>query len=470
MPPTRVPQAQPPETIVAALEAFLLDYPAAVLYEDGKALFDMRVSKYALSAEQDRCTIHLWSDQRNLVRRIVAAELRGKSLRLSVLKFGQTKATLLEVAGDRDRRTPSTREQTRTRYLKVLERSLLRAFPDWSADSFRATMDLERSFGPAYARGLLVRGQKAWAVIAVNQDESAATIDGILTFGILWLALCRETATRRVIEGLKLIVPQGAATLTLARMAWLKGSPAAWELWELDQRTEELERRDPNDQGNLATHLLHAPNPERAQERFAEAVARVMALVPPAAQSVVAQRLRSGAELAFLLYGLEFARIRVRASSESFNRFEEITFGAGPNETLLTEQSEPALRELVARLCERRTAAGDRRDPLYRMQPERWLEGELRRDLTRLDPDLLTTPSTRRCPPSPVVTAACSTCSPSRPPDASPSSRSKPAKTPNSRFKASTTGSASAGTTPRTPTPRPASATSSATATSAAST
>ncbi len=392
MPPSREVPAQNPETITAALEAFLVEFPAAVVYEDGGALFDMREAKYALSAEHGRCTVHFWSEQRNLVRRVVGSELRGKSLRLSVLKFGQAKATLLEVAGDRDRRTPNSREQTRVRYVKVLERALTREFPEWTPDSFRTAMDLERSFGPAYARGLLVRGQKAWAVIGVNQDEAPATIDGVLTFGILWLQVCREAATRRVVEGLKVIVPRGTATLTLARMAWLKGSRDSWQLWELSQRTEEMERRDADDQGNISTRLVQAPHAERAKERFAAAAARVMAIVPESARPIVDQRLRSGSELAFLLHGLEFARIRVRASKESFNRVEEITFGAGPRETPLTEENAGALRDLVAKLCERRTASGNKRDVLYRLQPERWLEGELRRDPTRLDAQLAETP------------------------------------------------------------------------------
>ena len=80
----------------------------------------------------------------------------------------------LELAADKDRRTPSTRESTRVRYVKTLERMLLRTFPDWKADGFRTAMDLEKSFGPAYARGVLVRGTQAWAVIGVNPEESQA--------------------------------------------------------------------------------------------------------------------------------------------------------------------------------------------------------------------------------------------------------------------------------------------------------
>jgi hypothetical protein len=52
---------------------------------------------------------------------------------------------------------------------------------------------------------------------------------------------------------------------------------------------------------------------------------------------------------------------------------------------VLTEQNEAELRDLVARLFTRRTAGGDRRDPLYRMQPERWLESVLRKDVSLLD-------------------------------------------------------------------------------------
>ena len=367
------------------LETFLAEWPAAVVLEDGKALFDMRMAKFSLAAEHGRCTLHLWSEERNLVRRIVSTELRAKVLRLSVMKFGQAKPTLLEVAGDRDRRTPSTREQTRVRYVKVLERALGRVFPEWTADGFRTSMDLEKSFGPAYARGMLVQGQRAWAVIGVNEEETQATIDGVLTFGILWLQVCRDSSTRRTVQGLKVVVPRGMGTLTLSRMAWLSGDSSQWELWELDQRHEEMELRDAADQGNLTTHLVHAPNGERAKERFAVTTAKVMGLLPEAATSVVEQKLRSGSELAFLLHGLEFARVRVKASGESFNRVEEISFGAGASETPLTEETEAGLRELVKQLWERRHAQGDRRDVLYRMQPERWLEGELRREPTLID-------------------------------------------------------------------------------------
>jgi hypothetical protein len=395
MPPraTSADPAQPPtqttEQIAAALEQFLAEHARAVVLEDGKVLFDMREAKYRLATEHGRCTLHLWGEERNLVRRVSATTMRNGVLRLSTHRFGQTKPQTLELVADRDRRTPSTREATRVKYLRVLERVLLRNFPEFKPDAFRTAMDLEKSFGPAYARGSLVQGQKAWAVIAVNEEETQATVDGILTLGILWLQYCRESGDgRRLYQGLKLIVPRGMAILTLSRMAWLNPNAAQWELWELEQRTEELEQRDAADHGNLTTRLMHAPNEQAAAERFAESTAQVMALVPETMREVVERRIRNGTEIAFLLHGLEFARVRMGYAGNSFNSAQEITFGAGANETPLTEENQAELRELVARLFTRRFAGGDKRDPLYRMQPERWLESMLRRDVEPLDAHL----------------------------------------------------------------------------------
>ena len=157
--------SQTPQQVAEALETFLAEHPAAVLLEDGRPMFDMRSAKYTVGSEHGRCSLHMWDEERNLVRRVVDAAPRKASLRLSTLRFGQTKPQMLELVADKDRRTPSTRESTRLRYLRRLEKALLREFPDWSPEGFRTSMDLENSFGPAYARGVLVKGTLAWAVI-----------------------------------------------------------------------------------------------------------------------------------------------------------------------------------------------------------------------------------------------------------------------------------------------------------------
>jgi len=407
---------QRPAQIAQALEEFLAAHERAVVTEEGRVLFDMQRAKYSLAADAGRCVLQLWDEQQNIVRRVSAAVARGAgsaaTLRLTVHRFGQARPGSLDILADRDRRTPSSREAVRTKYLKTLERAVLRGgsarsagsedWGEWALDGLRAAMDLEKSFGPAYARGSLVHGQQAWALVGVNADETQATIDGVLTVGVLWLAWCRENAGgKRLYRGLRIVVPRGMGALTASRLAWMNPEAAQWELWELDERTEELTQRDAADHGNLMTRLLHAPDEAAARERFADTSSRAMVMVPESARGLVEQQVRSGAEMAFLLHGLEFARVRSGYAGQSFNRQLEITFGAGANETPLTEDNQEELRELVARLCDRRRSAAKKQssesaanakrsiaDPLYRMQPERWLESVLRRDVTLIDTHL----------------------------------------------------------------------------------
>jgi len=167
--------------------------------------------------------------------------------------------------------------------------------------------------------------------------------------------------------------------------------------------------------------MVQAPDEQAAAERFADAVRQVMQLVPAGEEQRVEQRLRSTAELAFLLHGMEFARARIAFAPNSFAQQMEVTVGVGASETPLTDENHAGLTDMVAELFARRRAVeparvfgsrgdGARRigapmtapaharmplrgrrgegvganDPLYRAAPERWLESMLRCDLAPL--------------------------------------------------------------------------------------
>ncbi|MEO6965009.1 MAG: hypothetical protein ABI076_03830 [Acidobacteriaceae bacterium] len=378
-------EAPPPEQLAAQLQAFLDDHSAAVLLENGRILFDLRLAHATVAAEHGQCVLHVWSEERNAIRHVVNITVRKTGLRLHVLRMGQTRPQTLELQ-PQQRRLPSQRESTRTRFIPLLERLLPHSFPDCKVEGLRTAMDLERSFGPSYARGMLVRGNSAWAVIAINGEESQALIDGTLTLGVLWLHHCREqSGGRRLVEGLRLILPRGKSAVTTARLAWMHPRAAQWELYELDEKTEELYQRECSDQGNCDSRLIHAPNLSAAEERFHSAIQRVQALLPPHAVTQMEVVFRSGSEVGLLWHGLEFARVRTSAAENNFARSEEILFGSGANATHLTEESAPQLRELVAQLIARRQPSGDKRDALYRQQPERWLESMLRRSPDAID-------------------------------------------------------------------------------------
>ncbi|MGD0860721.1 MAG: hypothetical protein ABR912_15580 [Terracidiphilus sp.] len=381
--------APSPQRLAQSIEEYLTDHPAAALLEDGRVLFDMRTAHYAVTEQHGRCLLQLWSDERNLMRTVVDLEERAQCLRLTTRRMGAAKPQTLEFAAANDRRTPTARDAARRSYQRMLERVLTRGFIGSKVDGLRSAMDLEHSFGPAYVRGRLLRGAAADAVIGVSEAESAATAAGILTLGILWLDHCRNRGDgRRHFGGLKVIVPAGAWRTTAERMAWLNHAAADFELFTLDERSEELAPVDFRDTGNLEFRLVHAFSAAAAIERCQAGVDRLLALVPSAARERVEVRAGSATEVGLLLHGLEFARVRCGFAASTFAREDQISFGAGANETPLTEDDEDLCRDLCKRLFLSRHADGTHTDPLFRLQPERWLEARLRGGIAELLPGL----------------------------------------------------------------------------------
>jgi hypothetical protein len=371
------------------IEEYLADHPAAALLEDGRVLFDMRSARYAVSESHGRCLLELWSEERNLIRTVVEVAERAQCLRLATRRMGAAKPQTLELVPTSDRRTPTAREAARRNYQRLLERVLTRSFIGSKVDGLRSAMDLEHSFGPAYVRGRLLRGTGAEAVIGVGEAESGAIVDGILTLGILWLDHCRQKGDgRRHFGGLKVVVPAGAWRTTAERMAWLNHAAADFQLFTLDERSEELAAVDFRDTGNLDARLVHTFSDAAAIERSQAGIDRLLALVPPASRHRVELRPRSATEVGLVLHGLEFARVRHGFAAHSFAREDEVTFGAGASETPLTEENEPLCRDLFERLFLSRHGGGTHTDPLFRMQPERWLEARLRSEIVELLPGL----------------------------------------------------------------------------------
>jgi len=375
--------------LAQTIEEYLTDHPTAAVLEDGRVLFDMRTARYAVTEQHGRCLLQLWSEERNVMRTVVEIAERAQCLRLMTRRMGAAKPTALEFAAANDRRTPTAREAARKNYQRLLERALTRRFIGSKVDGLRSAMDLEHSFGPAYVRGRMLKGTAAEAVIGVSEVESGAVVDGILTLGILWLDHCRQKGDgRRHFGGLKVIVPAGAWRTTAERMAWLNHGAAEFQLYTLDERSEELEQVDFRDTGNLDSRLVHAFNSQAAIERCQAGVNRLMELVPAAARERVEVRAGSASEVGLHLHGLEFARVRHGFAAGSFMHRDEVTFGAGANETPLTDETEGICRELLSRLFRSRRPDGAHTDPLYRMQPERWLEAELRAGIAELLPGL----------------------------------------------------------------------------------
>jgi hypothetical protein len=374
------------DLLARSLHDFLAASRGALVMEDGQVLFDLASAQYSISSDKGRCLLHLWSEERNLVREVVDLESKNGLLTLSVRRFAQARPVNLEICRDRDHRAPAVQKATRNRYARTLERILRRQMPDWQLDKSRlsTTMDLEQSFSPVYARGLLRKGRSAFAVLGVNQQETQSAVDASLTFGLLWLQACREReAGRCLVEGLRLYVPAKTSATLQIRLAHLNHRAAKFQLFEVEERDESLVPIDFSDRGNIHTRLMRCPDSALVRARFAPGIARVLALAPQAEVAVL-----TPSEIAFRLHGLEFARVRAANIPGTFQVKEETIFGPPGYDTRLTDETEPSFIEFVLTVVAARNVDGDRLDPLWRMYPERWLESLVFKDVAAIDPRL----------------------------------------------------------------------------------
>jgi hypothetical protein len=202
-----------------------------------------------------------------------------------------------------------------------------------------------------------------------------------LTFGILWLDLCRESSSGKfLVEGLVLFVPAGSSALVRERMANLNPAAAKWRLFEFDERHDSVVEVDCTDRGNIATRLVHATNETMALDRFDESITRIQTILQNCEVAVL-----SPAELAFRWRGLEFARARIGAEAVTFRSRQEIVFGVGAEERVLEDRNWPLFVQLLTALRSTRHPYGPRHDRLFRMHPERWLESLVRADVSVID-------------------------------------------------------------------------------------
>lgn len=369
------------EVLARDLRLFLAASPDAAVLEDGVLLFHLRHAKYSVSEEHGRCLLHIWSEERNTVRRVVEAELRGTILRLAVMKMGQSRPSRVEICSRNDRRPPQARQTERRLYRERLRKVLGREFADYTLTDLRIASDLEKSFGPVHARGLLQRGSSAWAVLGVNALESQGAVDAALTFGILWLDCCRQKSARTVVQGLKLILPRGTTDRTRERMMHLHHEAAKFELYDLGERDDGLRELDWHDCGNLQTRLVACIPAEVLADRLAEAIVQVRSVLSETEVIPL-----STTEAAFRCHGLTFARARWSVgAANDFRGAAEIVFGMGAEETVLGEHNRAQFVTLLHSIAEVRHSEGPRTHPYFRAASERWLESLISRDVSLLD-------------------------------------------------------------------------------------
>jgi hypothetical protein len=353
---------------------------SAEVREDGEWLAELGALRCELRSEGKNPLVHLWSDERNLTRRIVGVRENSQDrIVLEVQRFGRAKPGRLEfLRTDSPRSAPRiSREQFRVRFRRFLSER----FPDAIIDSLTASPDLEHSFSGLYVRGRMHEGTRAWALLAVAPGESAAAIEGALAFGVLWLDWARSHAGDRAIEGLRLFVPEGTSRFVRERSLGFS-SAARVEIFEFREPDSWMQRLDPADAGNLEGWLIPRSEIESACAAARETISRIHPLalhMPPAGNEIGTRLIPGTNEVALCFRGLEFGR---------WSR-DGIWFGLGDFREQLTPSNESALDRLMRKLDSHRSSLTTQTNHLlYRSAPERWLETLVLGDPTKLDAQL----------------------------------------------------------------------------------
>jgi hypothetical protein len=306
-----------------------------------------------------------------LTRRVLAITDHSENrLALAVERFGRAKPDRLEFIRREFER--DAHELSRQEFRDRLANVLAEQFPDETLESLTVSPDLEHSFSGNYARGVLRRGSAHVAVLAVPEGESADIAANSLTFALLWLTRVSQSRRRGAITGLRLILPKQDGRAVAHRIAALDPQLPV-ELYEQDPSLNALEKIDARQAVNLDSWLVPHRESEALLHRARPELGAIIAVAP---QAITLHPAAQTHEVWLRFRGLPFAR------------WEEgrIYFGLNDAHEELTAASRPALHGLLHDLeVHRHPLATDTRHALYRMQPERWLEGMVRDDVTRID-------------------------------------------------------------------------------------
>ncbi|MGH9358803.1 MAG: hypothetical protein ACRD1O_06480 [Terriglobia bacterium] len=367
------------EEIKAEIEAFLRSGGNPVAIEDGRELFDPASAEWRLTLEFGKLLLEAWQPGRSMVRRIEEVAYREpSSMGLFVRKPGSRVTTVLELrpSGQRGEAPQrKSRDAFRCELLAFLEQQ----YPDWRFDRVSSRSNREHSFSAWYARGMARRGRSAWAFIGLTASESLAASDAALAYGLNWFDTLRRTRTEFVISGLKLFLPSSAIEITAHRAAWLNPQAVNVQIFQWPGAPGRLEPVDLKDYGNVKTRLTPRKRPDLWLERHREFINRIFGDLLLCLDLVPAPR---GQGLSIRVQGIEVGRLEGQV-------IPRLSWGLEGGERVYKEGQSGALREFIRRVIEVRSAGSkEKADPLYRLQPERWLESILVRDVSRIDPAL----------------------------------------------------------------------------------
>jgi hypothetical protein len=361
------------EQLRASLENFLLSGTIEIR-EGGGRLTSSQPLSWEVRGSLERPLLHLWSDNCNLTRRVLSIAAKSDDrLALAVEQFGRSKPARMEIV--RLAYSRSARQLSREEFCAQLRRILAEQFPDETVEKLSIAADLEHSLSRIYVRGILRRGKLSVALLAVPEGETPDAIESSLTFALLWFDHSRQAAAGKNLTAIRLILPKGQAAALAHRVVTLHPH-LQLQLFELDSTSETLVPVEPREANNVSTWLV----PHREAQRLVD---RALATLEP---------IRSLAPDAIRIHpSPQYQEVLLRYLGVPFARWHDgrVFFGSDGIWEELDAHNESALRQLLVNFQNfRNSLASHLRHPLYRAQPERWMQVNILQDVSRIDPML----------------------------------------------------------------------------------
>jgi hypothetical protein len=259
------------EETLAAIERFLSSASRPVLIEAGEAEFPLDAGCFALETQGAFLYVSAWTADRQYRRRILdVRQQRPGRIDLSVARIGRTPGVATIFDSGYARNEHVRRRGYREKFREEFRLMLRRQFPEWRLAELSTAPDLEHSLSPAYPRGALRRGASGMA--AIGAASEASNVDGVLTFGLIWLDYLRRRDPGVAYGSLAIFLPEDRARNTVLRIQWL--DPAAAEVRVFTIREGIEQEAEVADRGNLETRLesparsAPPPTPEGDLERI----------------------------------------------------------------------------------------------------------------------------------------------------------------------------------------------------------
>jgi len=337
------------------------------MLDAGEEPLPLVAEHWDLSEWNGRLVLQAWDRKRNLVRKITGLkEQQRDRLCLTTERFRNTQADLqiadLAAPGGRD----LSRRTSRIAFCERLRLMMAREWPEWRLEELSGEANLEESLTTSFVRAFLRSGSAGMAVMAAPPDTPSAS--GIVAAGLIWLDYLRRREKGLALGRLLLYAPLGMQREAAFRVGCLDPAKVSCSVIAYDERDRAGEI-DLADIGNIESTL-----PPCRRPAFPNAERQDIPEMP----EVDAIEQNDGST-SLCVRGLEFARAAAG----------KISCGIGRRRRSTIETAAAMARE-IARV---RTARNiDRQHPFYLLNPEGWMESQVRANPQTVDASLRPSP------------------------------------------------------------------------------